>query len=69
MVAKGILAIVVIPSILAFAFGVWVYYNIVIDVSERRSLDDTGGGAAIKCVQGCSNGDILNKPAPAPFAG
>ena len=68
MVAKGMLALVVIPSILAFAFGIWVYYNMVIDVSERHSLGDTGGGAITKCIEGCSNADILNNPAHALFA-
>ena len=62
MVAKATLTIVVIPSILAFAFAAWVYYNIVIDVSGRPL---PGGIRAItKCAEGCESGNILNAPSP-----
>lgn len=33
--ARGIWILLVIPAIVAFIFGVWVLYSIIIDVSER----------------------------------
>lgn len=33
--ASGIWIVLVIPAILAFIFGVWVFYNMLADVSER----------------------------------
>ncbi len=33
--ASGIWIVLVIPAVLAFIFGVWVFYNVLADVSER----------------------------------
>jgi hypothetical protein len=41
--------VLVIPAIIAFVFGVWVFYSMVVDVSER---DAEYGGLGI-CVEGC----------------
>jgi ascorbate-specific PTS system EIIC-type component UlaA len=32
----GMWVVLVIPAILAFLFGVWVFYNMVADVSQRE---------------------------------
>jgi hypothetical protein len=33
---EGIWAVVIIPAILAFIFGTWVMYNVMVDVSNRN---------------------------------
>jgi hypothetical protein len=35
--AGGMWVVLVIPAIIAFVFGVWVFYSMVIDVSEREN--------------------------------
>jgi hypothetical protein len=35
--AGGIWVVLVIPAIVAFVFGAWVLYSMVIDVSERET--------------------------------
>lgn len=47
--AGGMWVVLVIPAIIAFVFGAWVFYSMVIDVSER------GVGYDIMniCVEGC----------------
>jgi hypothetical protein len=45
----GMWLVLVIPAIIAFVFGVWVFYNMVVDVSER----DTGYSGLSHCVEGC----------------
>jgi hypothetical protein len=35
--AGGIWVVLVIPAIIAFIFGAWVFYSMVIDVSERET--------------------------------
>jgi hypothetical protein len=47
--AGGMWVVLVIPAIIAFVFGAWVFYNMIIDVSER------GVGYDIMniCVEGC----------------
>jgi hypothetical protein len=32
----GMWVVLVIPAVLAFLFGVWVFYNMVADVSQRE---------------------------------
>ena len=32
----GMWVVLVIPAIIAFVFGAWVFYSMVIDVSERE---------------------------------
>jgi hypothetical protein len=39
--ASGILMLLVIPAIIAFVFGVWVFYSVVIDVSKREASQFT----------------------------
>jgi hypothetical protein len=34
--ASGIWMLLVIPAIIAFVFGIWVFYSVVIDVSNKR---------------------------------
>ena len=34
--ASGMWVVLVIPAIIAFVFGAWVLYSIMIDVSERE---------------------------------
>lgn len=34
--ASGIWVVLVIPAIIAFVFGAWVLYGMMIDVSERE---------------------------------
>ena len=33
--ASGIWIVLVIPAIIAFVFGAWVLYSVMIDISER----------------------------------
>ncbi|MDQ3717569.1 MAG: hypothetical protein M3298_02605 [Thermoproteota archaeon] len=35
--ASGILMLLVIPAVIAFIFGVLVFYSVVIDVSKRET--------------------------------
>jgi hypothetical protein len=49
VMANGIWVVLVIPAIIAFVFGAWVFYNMVVDVSER----ETGYGDLSNCVEGC----------------
>jgi hypothetical protein len=63
MVTKAMLVIVVIPSLLAFAFGAWVYYNMVLDVARRPLAQNKESGSIIdQCIYGCQNTDVLNTP-------
>jgi hypothetical protein len=39
--ASGILLILVIPAIIAFVFGIWVFYSVVVDVSDRETSQFT----------------------------
>lgn len=39
--ASGILMLLVIPAIIAFVFGIWVFYSVIIDVSERETSQFT----------------------------
>ena len=41
---SGILVLVVIPAIIAFVFGIWVFYSVIIDVSERETAQFTEVG-------------------------
>ena len=34
--ASGIWVVLIIPAILAFIFGTWVLYSMIVDVSERE---------------------------------
>jgi hypothetical protein len=34
--ASGIWMLLVIPAIIAFVFSIWVFYSVVIDVSNKR---------------------------------
>ena len=34
--ASGIWLVLVIPAIIAFIFGVWVLYSVMVDVSQRE---------------------------------
>jgi hypothetical protein len=47
--AGGMWLVLVIPAIIAFVFGAWVFYSMVVDVSER----DTGSDGLNSCVEGC----------------
>jgi hypothetical protein len=47
--AGGMWLVLVIPAIIAFIFGAWVFYSMVVDVSGR----DTGSDSLNKCVEGC----------------
>ena len=40
-VASGILMLLVIPAIIAFVFGIWVFYSVLIDVPKRESSQFT----------------------------
>jgi hypothetical protein len=42
--ASGILTLLVIPAIIAFVFGIWVFYSVIIDVSERKTAQFTEVG-------------------------
>jgi hypothetical protein len=35
--ANGILILLVIPAVIAFIFGIWVLYSVVVDVSKRET--------------------------------
>jgi hypothetical protein len=35
--ARGIWMLLILPAIIAFIFGIWVFYNVVIDVSKVES--------------------------------
>jgi hypothetical protein len=39
--ASGIWMLLVIPAIIAFVFSIWVFYSVVIDVSERETSQFT----------------------------
>lgn len=41
VMASGILMLLVIPAIIAFVFGIWVFYSVIIDVSERETSQFT----------------------------
>lgn len=47
--SSGMWVVLVIPAIIAFVFGAWVFYSIVIDVSERDIQYDRLNN----CVEGC----------------
>jgi len=47
--AVGIWFVLVIHAIIAFLFEVWVFYNMVVDVSKH----DMGYGGLNNCVEGC----------------
>jgi hypothetical protein len=47
--AGGVWVVLVIPAIIAFIFGAWVFYSMVIDVSGRG----TGYDDMNRCVEGC----------------
>jgi hypothetical protein len=36
--------LLVIPAIIAFVFGIWVFYSVVIDVSKRETSQFTAVG-------------------------
>ena len=38
---SGILMLLVVPAIIAFVFGIWVFYSVVIDVSKRETSQFT----------------------------
>jgi hypothetical protein len=42
--ASGILMLLVIPAIIAFVFGIWVFYSVIIDLSEREATQFTEVG-------------------------
>jgi len=51
---RGIWMIVIIPAILAFIFGAWVFYNILIDVSGQGFVNgNSGGNIPSNCFDGC----------------
>ncbi len=39
--ANGILVLLVIPAIIAFVFGMWVFYSVIIDASQRQTSQFT----------------------------
>lgn len=39
--ANGILMLLVIPAVIAFVFGIWVFYSVVTDVSKRETSQFT----------------------------
>ena len=41
VMASGILMILVIPAIIAFVFGIWVFYSVIIEASERETSQFT----------------------------
>lgn len=49
VMAGGLWVVLVIPAIIAFIFGAWVFYSMVVDVSERG----TGYGGLGRCIEGC----------------
>jgi len=42
--ASGIWVVLVIPAIIAFVFGAWVLYSVMVDVSERETSPFTAIG-------------------------
>ena len=36
--------LLVIPAIIAFVFGIWGFYSVTVDVSERQTSQYTVGG-------------------------
>ena len=42
--ASGILMLLVIPAIIAFVFGIWVFYSVITDASERQTSQFTEVG-------------------------
>ena len=42
--ASGIWLVLVIPALLAFIFGAWVLYNMIVDVSTRETSPFTAVG-------------------------
>lgn len=42
--AGGMWVVLVIPAIIAFVFGAWVFYSMVVDVSEREPSPFTAIG-------------------------
>jgi hypothetical protein len=49
VMAVGMWVVLVIPAIIAFVFGAWVFYSMVVDVSER----DIAYDALNRCIEGC----------------
>jgi hypothetical protein len=39
--ASGILILLVIPAIIAFLFGIWVFYSVLIDIPKRETSQFT----------------------------
>jgi hypothetical protein len=39
--ASGIWMLLVIPAIISFVFGIWVFYSVVIDVSKKETSQFT----------------------------
>jgi hypothetical protein len=39
--ASGIWMLLVVPAIISFVFGIWVFYSVVIDVSKRETSQFT----------------------------
>ncbi len=39
--ASGILMLLVIPAIIAFVFGIWVFYSVLIDVPKKETSQFT----------------------------
>jgi|SoiMethySBSTD1v2_1073268.scaffolds.fasta_scaffold6758960_1 heme O synthase-like polyprenyltransferase len=39
--ASGILMLLVIPAIIAFVFGIWVFYSVLTDVQKRETSQFT----------------------------
>jgi len=46
---SGVWVVLIIPAIIAFVFGAWVFYSMVLDVSGR----EIEHGGLINCVEGC----------------
>jgi hypothetical protein len=42
--SSGILMLLVVPAIIAFVFGMWVFYNVVTDVSKSEASQFTEVG-------------------------
>jgi hypothetical protein len=39
--ASGIWMLLVIPAIISFVFGIWVFYSVIIDVSKKETSQFT----------------------------
>jgi hypothetical protein len=39
--ASGIVMLLVIPAIIAFVFGIWVFYSVLIDVPKKETSQFT----------------------------